>query len=202
MKSPRSDAVKPGKLRIAPMVPRKTAWVMGGLAIVFLIAAAVAMFRSYSERQKYQPNDARIIYSEVISFGDPSKPKYRLQVEFDYTVHGERYRIPYSFPTVYPERRLADGDALRYRTASIHRIYYRAGQPYNMLLDPSSAKRFFLAPLLLTGIAVVLGAGVLVMYLRSSRFFCVACGTNAEESHSFCSHCGRPIPVRKGKLKQ
>jgi hypothetical protein len=184
----------------APIVPRKTAWVLGALALFCLIGGVVSMWRSYSERKRLNNTDARISYSEVVSFGKV-QPRYRLQVEFVYIVARERFLVPYSFPYDYSNRKAADNDALRYRSGSVHRIFYYPEQPYNILLNPESSGRFFVLPLLLTVVGVILGGSLVFMYLRGSSYFCVACGTNVERSHAFCHHCGRRIPVRKGRLR-
>jgi hypothetical protein len=185
---------------LAPIVPRKTVWVVGGMAAAFLIAGAISMWRSIVDRGQWQPIDARIGYSEVISFGDPAKLKYRLQVQFIYEVGREQYNVPVSLPASYLDRNSVMEDAVRYRPGSTYPIYYDAAQPYSILLDRVSAKRFFVEPLLLTAVGVLLGGGLLIAHLRTAPYSCVACGAGVEASHAFCFYCGSRIPARKGKM--
>ena len=189
-------------VELAPIVPRKTAWVVGGLALLFLAAGAITMFRSYAARARFHTADATIGYSEVISFGDASKPRYRIQVEFAYRSGENKYVVPQTIPIVYLTRNAADNDALRYRSGSAHQIYIDPADPYSILLDRGSATQFFAVPLLLTAVGVFLGAGLLFAYLRSSPYYCPTCGTNLQEVHAYCFHCGRRMPKRKGKMME
>jgi hypothetical protein len=200
VQEPMPQASNLARIEVAPIVPRKTAWVLGGLAVLFLLGGSLSMWQAYRSRARWQTTEARVGYSEVIRFGDETNPRYRLQVEFSYTVGRDRQVVPLSLPSIYSDRKAADEEAIRYRTGSVHRIYYDVDQPYSMLLDPGSAKRFYVAPLLLTAIGIILGGVLVFKYLRSSRYFCVVCGTSVEEIHAFCFHCGSRIPARKGKM--
>jgi hypothetical protein len=196
-----ADPPNSKRIELAPIIPRKTAWVIGGLTLVFLLSGAMTMWQSYAERKRLATTSARIAYSEIVSFGEKAKPSYRLQVEFLYAVDGERLRVPYSFPYHYADRKSADSDAMVYRVRSTHPIYYDPRQPYNMIVNPASSSRFFVSPLLLTLFGIIFGGSLFFMYLKSSAYFCMACGSNVKELHAFCYHCGRRIPARKGKLR-
>ena len=200
MSGPITSAAVKRPQALAPIVPRKTAWAVGGLALLCLIAGAVTMLGSYAARARWNTTDAVIAYSQIISFGGPSKTAYRLQVEFSYTVGQVPYVVPHTMPATYLSRRAADDDALRYRMGSVHQIYYDAALPYRILLDRRSATQFFMVPLLLTAVGALLGGGLLLAYLRSGAYFCPICGMTVKELHAYCFHCGRRLPTRKGKM--
>src|SRR5687768_13627657 len=112
------------KVELAPIVPRKAAWVIGALAVACLLGGFIGMWRAYASRAQWTADDARVGYSEIIGFGDKTNPRYRIQVELVFTIDGVRYVVPHSLPVSYPNRDATQNDVLRYRTGSTHRIFY------------------------------------------------------------------------------
>ena len=158
------------------------------------------MWRAYTSRAQWTAEDVRIGFTELVSFGDKTNPRYRMEVEFVFSVDSERYVVPRSMPMTYANRDAANNDTLRFRTGSTHRILYNKVRPYEILLDAGSATQFYAIPLVLTAIGAVLGVGLVLSYLRAGGYFCTACGAGVDERHAFCFHCGRRMPKRKGKM--
>jgi hypothetical protein len=185
---------------LAPIVPRKAAWVIGALALALLLGGLIGMWRAYASRAQWTADEARIRYSEIIGFGDETNPRYRIQVEFMYTAGNLRYVVPHSLPMTYPNRDAAQSDLLRYRPGSTHRIFYNNANPYEIVLDTGPATEFYVIPLLLIAAGAILGGGLVLKYFKTSRYSCVACGAGVHKQHAFCFHCGRRVAKRKGKL--
>jgi hypothetical protein len=158
------------------------------------------MWRGVSERRHLELVEARINFSEPVSFGPADDLRYRTQVRVRFTAGGKPYSPPLSIPEVaFSREELAD-QLRRYSPGSTLRILYDPVNPDDIELEGAESSNYLLGPLMLLGFGLLFLSYVIVMAARDGRYYCAACGTGVGESHACCFMCGKKIPSRKGKM--
>jgi hypothetical protein len=171
---------------------------VGGFLTVFgvaFLAPGIWLLRDQVRILKTWPEvEAQGAGAEVVSFRGKNRTNYRVLYALRYQVNGREYRIPFSTNTSYGTRSRAQGVADRYREGTRHWIRYDAAAPYEVRENVGWNARFFLLPLIFSGLGLLMlgiGLGLWVWGWRQGPGpQCPACGAAVSVYARFCPQCG------------
>jgi len=112
---------------------------VGGLG-GWLVYSAVGEYRTSGRREEFEPVEARVVHSELEggrSIGDQTGVSWMPDIEYEYTVEGERYRSD----SVWPGRDMTGTDKQK-RQAVVDS--YPEGEVVEAYYDPENPSVAFL----------------------------------------------------------
>jgi len=178
------------------VVPKIVGLIFGPVGIVLLAIAGYTGHRLYTILKSWPTVEAEVSKSELVSgTGDNGTVMHGVNLEFTYTVNGQKFVSPSSSPYRSSSPKSTQQKAETYAMGARHPIRYDPNDPGEMRFDVGYNPGFFFVPLLLGSMGLVFGlVGFFLLRTRADLpATCPSCGQPFSDRHSFCPIC--PVPL-------
>ncbi|MEO8131147.1 MAG: DUF3592 domain-containing protein [Bryobacteraceae bacterium] len=176
---------------------RRTAFLLVGISVFFLLSGVLSMIWNYNQLQKWQPVAARVIAIDAVRFQKRGVPLFRGEVTIMYSVNDVIHRLAYSLPVGYTAEESVRAELSRFAPGTNMRVFYNPANPDDILTDLGTSPRFFLFPGIITGAGLLLGVYSLWALWKQGTCLCPGCAASVELWHKFCHACAYRLPKQR-----
>ena len=176
---------------------RRSAFLLVGFSVFFLLSGVLSMIWNYREMQKWQPVVARVTAIDATKFAKKGADRFRGEITVRYSVNDINHRIAYSLPAIHLTEESARSELSRFPPGTPMRVFYNPANPDDMLQDLGASPRFFLFPGILTAVGMLLGGYCLWSLWKLGTCLCPGCAASVELWDKFCYACDYKLPRQK-----
>ena len=181
---------------------RRSAFLLVGISVFFLVGGVLSMIWNYRELQKWQPVTARVTAIDAAKFSFKGADRFRGEITIRYSVNDNNHLVAYSLPATHLTEENARSELSNYPPGTQMRVFYNPDNPDDFLHDLSTSPRFFLFPGIVTAVGLFLGGYSLWSLWKQGTCLCPGCAASVELWDKFCYACACRLPKQRKLVRQ